>query len=48
MGSPTYSNRSDLGWLVQKFGGTSVGKFPEKVPSPMASGLGLAHRKLWC
>jgi aspartokinase len=31
MGSLTYSNRSDYGWVVQKFGGTSVGKFPDKV-----------------
>lgn len=31
MGSRTYSNASNLGWVVQKFGGTSVGKFPEKV-----------------
>jgi len=31
MGSSTYSNASDLGWVVQKFGGTSVGKFPDKV-----------------
>ncbi|KAL3957878.1 hypothetical protein ACCO45_008456 [Purpureocillium lilacinum] len=30
MGSSTYSNASDLGWVVQKFGGTSVGKFPDK------------------
>lgn len=25
------SNASDFGWVVQKFGGTSVGKFPDKV-----------------
>ncbi|GJN74617.1 aspartokinase [Purpureocillium lilacinum] len=31
MGSSTYSNASDLGWVVQKFGGTSVGKFPDKI-----------------
>lgn len=31
MGSHTYDNRSSLGWVVQKFGGTSVGKFPDKV-----------------
>lgn len=24
-------NAGDSGWIVQKFGGTSVGKFPEKV-----------------
>lgn len=34
MGSHTYSNHSDLGWVVQKFGGTSVGKFPDKVCYP--------------
>jgi hypothetical protein len=31
MGSRTHSNSADLGWVVQKFGGTSVGKFPIKV-----------------
>ncbi|RSL90553.1 hypothetical protein CEP52_014553 [Fusarium oligoseptatum] len=31
MGSHTYNNHSDLGWVVQKFGGTSVGKFPDKI-----------------
>lgn len=31
MGSSMYCNSSDLGWVVQKFGGTSVGKFPVKV-----------------
>lgn len=31
MGSATCDNSSDLGWVVQKFGGTSVGKFPDKV-----------------
>ncbi|KAM5342701.1 hypothetical protein ACJ41O_013667 [Fusarium nematophilum] len=31
MGSHTYSNNSSLGWVVQKFGGTSVGKFPDKI-----------------
>ncbi|UKZ83603.1 hypothetical protein TrVFT333_011412 [Trichoderma virens FT-333] len=30
MGS-TCDNSSDLGWVVQKFGGTSVGKFPDKI-----------------
>ena len=24
-------NEEGLGWIVQKFGGTSVGKFPDKV-----------------
>ncbi|KAL7931213.1 Aspartate/glutamate/uridylate kinase [Trichoderma chlorosporum] len=31
MGSLTCDNSSDLGWVVQKFGGTSVGKFPDKI-----------------
>ncbi|ODA77379.1 hypothetical protein RJ55_07007 [Drechmeria coniospora] len=31
MVSSTYSNASNLGWIIQKFGGTSVGKFPEKI-----------------
>ncbi|KAH6987344.1 Aspartate/glutamate/uridylate kinase [Ilyonectria sp. MPI-CAGE-AT-0026] len=31
MGSLTYNNTSDFGWVVQKFGGTSVGKFPDKI-----------------
>jgi aspartate kinase len=24
-------NHGDRGWVVQKFGGTSVGKFPDKI-----------------
>ncbi|GKT99351.1 aspartate kinase [Fusarium langsethiae] len=31
MGSLSYNNSPDLGWVVQKFGGTSVGKFPDKI-----------------
>ncbi|KAI5461103.1 Aspartate/glutamate/uridylate kinase [Mariannaea sp. PMI_226] len=31
MGSLTFNNHSDLGWVVQKFGGTSIGKFPDKI-----------------
>ncbi|KAG6018331.1 hypothetical protein E4U43_003780 [Claviceps pusilla] len=31
MGSSTYNNASQKGWIVQKFGGTSVGKFPDKI-----------------
>lgn len=34
MGSLSYSNLPSLGWVVQKFGGTSVGKFPDKVCYP--------------
>lgn len=32
-GEAAASNSPELGWVVQKFGGTSVGKFPEKVTS---------------
>lgn len=28
-------NNCPNGWVVQKFGGTSVGKFPEQVCAPM-------------
>ncbi|KAJ9142712.1 Aspartokinase [Pleurostoma richardsiae] len=31
MTRPVLKNSSDGGWVVQKFGGTSVGKFPEKI-----------------
>lgn len=31
MGSSMYNNASGKGWIVQKFGGTSVGKFPDRV-----------------
>ncbi|KFA75520.1 hypothetical protein S40288_01172 [Stachybotrys chartarum IBT 40288] len=31
MGSSTHGNSPSLGWVVQKFGGTSVGKFPIKI-----------------
>ncbi|PNP48373.1 hypothetical protein TGAMA5MH_00657 [Trichoderma gamsii] len=31
MVNATFDNSSDLGWVVQKFGGTSVGKFPDKI-----------------
>ncbi|KAF4455246.1 Sls2 protein [Fusarium austroafricanum] len=31
MGSLSHSNSPSLGWVVQKFGGTSVGKFPDKI-----------------
>lgn len=39
MGSLTYNNHSDLGWIVQKFGGTSVGKFPDKVRSDIEKSI---------
>jgi aspartate kinase len=25
------NSKGDIGWIVQKFGGTSVGKFAEKI-----------------
>jgi aspartate kinase len=31
MGRSLLRNNSALGWVVQKFGGTSVGKFPDKI-----------------
>ncbi|KAG5938921.1 hypothetical protein E4U60_001139 [Claviceps pazoutovae] len=31
MGSSMYNNASGKGWIVQKFGGTSVGKFPDRI-----------------
>lgn len=31
MVSAVHGNSSDNGWIVQKFGGTSVGKFPDKI-----------------
>ncbi|KAK2590929.1 hypothetical protein QQS21_011390 [Conoideocrella luteorostrata] len=31
MGSSAHNNTSEKGWVVQKFGGTSVGKFPDKI-----------------
>jgi hypothetical protein len=37
-------NKSPNGWVVQKFGGTSVGKFPDKV-GVMFSGL--AYFGVW-
>ncbi|KAF2992876.1 Aspartokinase, partial [Neopestalotiopsis sp. 37M] len=29
--SVLHGNTSENGWVVQKFGGTSVGKFPDKI-----------------
>jgi aspartate kinase len=31
MGSTMLTNPRGHGWIVQKFGGTSVGKFPDKI-----------------
>lgn len=31
MGEVLLRNSSPQGWIVQKFGGTSVGKFPDKI-----------------
>lgn len=43
MVSATFDNSSDLGWVVQKFGGTSVGKFPDKVSFDLLLLLLLFH-----
>lgn len=32
----TWSNTTAQGWIVQKFGGTGVGKFPGNVGGPLA------------
>ncbi|KAG6038328.1 hypothetical protein E4U41_004321 [Claviceps citrina] len=44
MGSSTYNNASDKGWVVQKFGGTSVGKFPDKIARDIVKSSLLKHR----
>ncbi|OAA52045.1 Aspartate kinase domain protein [Metarhizium rileyi] len=44
MVSSTYSNASDKGWIVQKFGGTSVGKFPDKIARDIIKASLLKHR----
>ena len=31
------NSNSDMGWVVQKFGGTSVGKFAEKIAEDVVS-----------
>lgn len=31
MPPPRRRNNASRGWIVQKFGGTSVGKFPEQI-----------------
>ncbi|EEY18061.1 aspartokinase [Verticillium alfalfae VaMs.102] len=42
MGGQLTGNASNYGWVVQKFGGTSVGKFPDKVSlSPSSHNLSL-------
>ena len=48
MGSHTYNNHSDLGWVVQKFGGTSVGKFPDKVCYLYPRGTQLRENYIFC
>lgn len=44
---PTVKNDSPNGWVVQKFGGTSIGKFPDKVRPqlnfPSVKGLTDSH-----
>ncbi|KAF4509771.1 hypothetical protein G6O67_003909 [Ophiocordyceps sinensis] len=44
MGSTTYGNSSSLGWVVQKFGGTSVGKFPDKIAQDIVKASLSRHR----
>ncbi|KAK5993190.1 Aspartate kinase FUB3 [Cladobotryum mycophilum] len=44
MGSSTYNNSSDFGWVVQKFGGTSVGKFPDKIARDIVKANLSRHR----
>ncbi|KAL7949174.1 Aspartate/glutamate/uridylate kinase [Trichoderma barbatum] len=45
MGSSTCDNSSDLGWVVQKFGGTSVGKFPDKIARDIVR-ASLSHNRV--
>jgi aspartate kinase len=35
---------SSMGWIVQKFGGTSIGKFPEKIVEDVVGYLSLGSR----
>ncbi|KAK1760939.1 Aspartate/glutamate/uridylate kinase [Echria macrotheca] len=37
MSAPVFTNSSPNGWVVQKFGGTSVGKFPDKIAQDIIS-----------
>ncbi|KAL2177846.1 Aspartate/glutamate/uridylate kinase [Thermothelomyces heterothallicus CBS 202.75] len=44
MACPPLKNRSDRGWVVQKFGGTSVGKFPDKIAEDIVRNYVENHR----
>ena len=52
MSGYSYFNSPELGWVVQKFGGTSVGKFPGKVcrlaGPPRCSHAGLGESRMGC
>lgn len=43
MGSTLFKNSSPNGWIVQKFGGTSVGKFPDKIAEDIVRYVSDSH-----
>lgn len=46
MGSTLFKNSSPNGWIVQKFGGTSVGKFPDKIAEDIVRYVSDSHLDL--
>jgi len=46
MGSTLFKNTSPNGWIVQKFGGTSVGKFPDKIAEDIVRYVSDSHLAL--
>ncbi|KAH6626849.1 Aspartate/glutamate/uridylate kinase [Chaetomium sp. MPI-SDFR-AT-0129] len=44
MARPLLKNQSDRGWVVQKFGGTSVGKFPDRIAEDIVRSYVENHR----
>lgn len=48
MGSTLFKNSSPNGWIVQKFGGTSVGKFPDKIAEDIVRYVSDSHLALGC
>ncbi|TEA19078.1 Aspartate kinase FUB3 [Colletotrichum sidae] len=44
MSTQSVANTSSNGWVVQKFGGTSVGKFPEKIATDIVRLLGVYNK----
>lgn len=46
MGSTLFKNSSPNGWIVQKFGGTSVGKFPDKIAEDIVRYVSDSHLAL--